>query len=108
MTFQHHIDNKTRFLVLFLDAQIKATRIAKILNMSLRTVQDWISKTKKNQDIRKIQKGRGPKSTLTKDVQRKVYRQVREAPAKSSTRSLGAKFEVSSTHVHSFLKKKEV
>jgi len=59
MTFQHHIDNKTNFLVLFLDAQIKATRIAKILNMSLRTVQDWISKTNQNQDIRKVQKGRG-------------------------------------------------
>ena len=105
MTFQHHIDNKTNFLVLFLDAQIKATRIAKILNMSLRTVQDWISKTNQNQDIRKVQKGR-PKPTLTKDVKRKVYRRVREAPAKSSTHSLGAKFEVSSTHVHSLLKKR--
>jgi len=43
---------------------------------------------------------------LTKDVKRKVYKRVREAPAKWSTRSLGAKFEVSSTHVHSLLKKR--
>ena len=106
MTLKHHLDNKTRFLVLFLDAKMKATRIAKILKLSVRTIQAWVRKTNDTQDIRKIRKGRGPKPNLTNEKKKRVYRRVREAPAKSSTRSIGAKFEVSPVGVHSILKKR--
>ena len=37
---------------------------------------------------------------------KKVYRLVREAPSKSSTRSLGAKFEVSPAGIYNLLTKR--
>ena len=47
MSFDPKLDNKTRFLVLYLDVKMKAETISNILGRSLRTIQDWASKTNK-------------------------------------------------------------
>jgi len=44
------LDPKIRFVVLYQDAQMKSTRIRKILNVPLRTIQAWIQKIE-NVDI---------------------------------------------------------
>lgn len=61
MCEQLGIDQKTRFLVLFLDAGLNAAQIAKILDRSVRTVEKWVIKTRKGKDIRILKKGRKPK-----------------------------------------------
>ena len=50
MTSSSDLDPKIRFVVLYQDAQMKSTRIRKILNVPLRTIQAWIQKIE-NVDI---------------------------------------------------------
>lgn len=103
MTFKHNIDDKTRFLVLYIDAEMKPTNISKTLGRPLRTIQDWVQKTDANQDIRVVQQGRGRKTTSTDNLKKNVMRRVRQTPEKSSTRKLGAKYGVPKTKVHEIL-----
>jgi Txe/YoeB family toxin of Txe-Axe toxin-antitoxin module len=51
MTLHYDIDPKTRFIVLYQDAQMKATRISKLIGIPLRTVYDWIQKVEDDIDI---------------------------------------------------------
>ena len=106
MPFDPHFDTKTKFLVLYLDAQMKASRMAKLLHTPLRTVQDWIKKTDENKDVRIIEQGRGPKSKLTSNLEHNILRRVRVAPHQSSTRELGDRYETSKSKVHDILKKR--
>jgi len=106
MTFDPELDLKTKFYVLHLDAKMKVSRMAKILKMSERTLRDWIEKTKENKDIRIIEGGRGSKSPITKSLEEKIVRRVRDDPQKASTRSLGDRYGVSKDQVHSILKKR--
>jgi len=107
MTFDPQLDLKTKFFVLYLDAQMKVSRMAKLLKMSERTLRDWIQKTNENKDIRITEEGRGAKSTITKSLEDKIVRRVREAPQKASTRSLGDRYGVNKNQVHSILKKRK-
>lgn len=100
MVFNPKIDNKTRFLVLYLDAEMKPTRISKTIGVPIRTVQDWVDKTEEGKDIRKVGKGRGRKSTKTSTFKKKVLRQARMTPAKASTRNLAARNRVTKTAIH--------
>lgn len=94
------IDKKTRFLVLYLDADWKATRISKTIGVPLRTVQSWIEKTEQGSDVRKIQEGRGRKTTKTPALRKKVLRQAKMAPTKASTRNLASRDGVTRTTIH--------
>lgn len=58
MSQKFEIDDKTRFLVLYLDAEMKPSRISRILNRPERTVRDWAEKTEEGKGIREVQKGR--------------------------------------------------
>ena len=53
MTSASNLDPKIRFIVLYQDAQMKST---KVLNVPLRTIQDWIQKVENNVDIFNPQK----------------------------------------------------
>jgi len=106
MPFDPYFDNKTKFLVLYLDGQIKATRISKLLQVPVRTIQDWIQKTDSNKDIRKIEEGRGRKTTSDPNLEENILRRIRVAPQKSSTRKLGARYQTSKSNVHDILKKR--
>jgi len=88
------IDIKTRFLVLSLDAGWTSTRISDQLQVSLRTIQDWMKKTNQGKDIRKVGEGRGKKASIPSTLKDKIARQGREAPLKSSTRKIGIKYDI--------------
>ena len=47
-----NIDTKTRFLVLHLDAQMKVTRMSKILGVASSTLYDWIHETENDEDMK--------------------------------------------------------
>lgn len=105
MISDFQIDDKTRFLVLYLDAEMKPSRISRILNRPERTIRDWIKKTDEGKDIRVIE-GRGPKSSLSEPLKKKILRQVRETPHKASTRKLAAKNGIGKTTIHDLMVQK--
>jgi len=102
MTFHYDLDPKTRFVVLYQDAKMKSTRISKLTGVPLRTVQDWIQKLENNIDIFQHE---------SKNLAMKIDDQVREsivddtkvAPTTSSTRKIGARYNVSHTAVRNVL-----
>jgi transposase len=100
------IDDKVRFLVLFLDADMKSTRISRLIDRSERTIRDWISKTRQGVDIRVVEEGRGSKKKVTGVKQKKVLRQIRENPQSATTRRLGAKNDISKSAIHRLLVQK--
>ena len=103
MSQKFEIDNKTRFLVLYLDAEMKASRISRILDRPERTIRDWIEKTEEGRDIRQVRKGRGPKSKVSKIEQKRIIRQARQTPQKATTRRLAAKNDLGKSTIHRLL-----
>jgi len=101
-----NIDTKTRFLVLHLDAQMKVTRMSKILGVASSTLYDWIRETENDEYIRKIKSGRGKKPKIDQVKGKQIQREVREAPQRSSLRRLGGKFQVGKTAIGEFMHKK--
>lgn len=102
--FRPNLDDKTRFLVLYLDAKMKPTRISRIINVPERTVQDWIQKTDMGIDVREVQPGRGRKPTKSPTIRRKILRTVSRSPYKYTTRRLGHLYDSSNSYVHGVLK----
>lgn len=67
MSDKYGIDEKTRFLVLLLDAQLPSSVIAKIIRRPEWTVSRWELRTRRGEDIRIRKKGSGlrkPKSEV--------------------------------------------
>jgi len=100
------IDDHTRFLVLFLDGDMKGPEISERIQRPDRTIRDWVAKTKLGIDIREVAEGRGTKPTITTAQENKIVRQVRETPQKASTRRLAAKDDMAKSSVHRILKRK--
>ena len=100
MSQKFEIDDKTRFLVLYLDAEMKPSRISRILNRPERTVRDWAEKTEEGKDIREVQKGRGRQSKLSKIEQKRILRQTKQTPQKATTRRLAAKNDLEKSAIH--------
>ncbi len=101
-----NIDKKTRFLVLYLDGNMKVSHISKILKVPLSTLYDWVATTGKDEGIRKIKSGRGAKPKVDKTKGKEIQREIREAPQRSSLRKIGGKFEVGKTAVGNWMHKK--
>ena len=57
------LDPKVRTLVLYMDAEWTANKIAWLLKKPIRTIRDWISKINNGIDIMKVQPGRGKKTS---------------------------------------------
>ena len=104
MSDKYGIDDKTRFLVLYLDAQMTPTKISRIINRSLYTLRHWVDWTKNGDDIRI--EGRGRKKSITEDTENKIIQSLKENPEGTSTPKLAARFGISETSVARILAKK--
>ena len=104
MSDKYGIDDKTRFLVLYLDAKMSATEISKIINRSGYTIKNWVSWTKHGDDIRV--EGRGRKKYITEEIEDKVVRMVKENPEGATLKKVGAHFGFAHSTIRKILSKK--
>ena len=100
-------DPKVRTLVLYMDAEWTANKIAWLLKKPIRTIRDWISKIGNGIDIMKVQPGRGKKQIISEDVKRKVMRAAARKPVSSSLRNLGGAYNIRKDLAGKILKEKE-
>jgi transposase len=107
MTFEHHFDNKIRFLVLYQDVSKKPTVIQKYTGISLRTIQRWIQKTEENVNILERQAGQGRKPIIPDNVKENIVRTARRKPNKSSTRKLAHQYNIGKSSVNRVLSEKD-
>ena len=105
MSDKYDIDDKTRFLVLYIDAKMNVTQIAKILNRSEKTMGCWEARTKKGENIRFRKKGSGCKKSITEETEAKVIQMLKENPEISTTK-LGARIGISRNSIAKILAKK--
>ena len=106
MCEKYGIDDKTRFLVLYLDAKMSNQEISKILDRNLRVIYCWETRTKKGEDIRIIKPGR-QKKLITEETENKVIQLVKENPEGSSLKKLAARIGgISPTSIYKILAKK--
>ena len=100
------IDDKTRFLVLYLDAKLDVQEITKIINRSRRTVGRWKAIADSGGDIRIHKKGTGRPKLITEDTENKIIQIIKANPEGSSTTKLGARFGISKTSIANLLTKR--
>ena len=74
------IDDKTKFLVLYLDAHMSIQEIMKILNRNEATVRFWVKRIKNGQDIRVIQRVKERPKLITDDMETKIIQMIKENP----------------------------
>jgi len=102
MTLSYDIDPKTKFVVLYQDANMKPTRISKVVGVPVRTIYDWIQKIENNIDIFQHQtKNFGQK--IDDQTRMDIIEEVKQDPRQTSTRRLGSKYDLSQTAVHNLL-----
>ena len=106
MSENFDIDDKTRFLVLYLDAKMDVHEISKIINRRERTVKAWEKRTKKGEDIRIFKKGRGRKKSITDETINKIIQSINDNPEGASLRKLAARMGVSHTSIKLILAQK--
>lgn len=104
MSDKYRIDDKTRFLVLYLDAQMSGLEIAGIINKSKKTIRRWVSLTKKGGDIRI--EGRGRKKVITEEVEKKVIQMIQEDPDKITLKKISATIGHAQSAIRKILAKK--
>lgn len=106
MCDKYGIDDKTRFLVLHLDAKLNGLEISKIISKTMRTIQRWVTMTKNGEDIRIHKGGNGRKKTITEEIEEKIVRLVKENRESVSAPKLAARLGISSRSVQRVLSKK--
>ena len=107
MSEKYDIDDKTRFLVLFLDAHMPYPEIAGIINRSVRTLEYWAAVTKKGGDIRNRKKGSGPKKSITEETENKVIQMIKENPQGTSLKKIATRIGgISTSSIFKILGKK--
>ena len=106
MCEKYDIDDKTRFLVLYLDAKLDVHAISTIINRSERTIRNWEAKIKEGQNIRVPLKGRGRKKLIAEETENKIIRMVNENLEGASLRKIAARIGISKTTIASILAKK--
>lgn len=85
------VDDKTRFLVLYLDIQLRIQEISKIIKRSEWTLRRWESRLKKGEDPRVPKKGRGCKKKITEEMENRVAEMVKENPEGASLKKIAAR-----------------
>ena len=106
MCDKYDIDDKTRFLVLHLDAKFEVDEIAKILNVRKGTIKKWEARTRNGEDIRVFRKKSGVvKKKITEETEGKIIQMVRENPEGASTVKVGARLGISASSVYKVLAK---
>ena len=106
MSEKYDIDDKTRFLVLFLDAHMDIHEIARIINRSAKTLEGWVAKLKKGGDIRYAKKRSVIKKYVTEDTENKIIQTVKENPEGSSLKKLSLRFKFAPSTIAKILAKK--
>lgn len=106
MCEKYEIDDKTRFLVLYLDAGMGVQEISKIINRPLATVYGWEARTKNGEDIRIHKNKIGRKKSITEETENKIIQMVKEHPEGASTKKLAARIGVSRTSIANVLARK--
>lgn len=99
MCEKYGIDVKTRFLVLYFDAQMRGPDIARIINKPMRTIERWLISTKKGEDIRIHKGGNGRKKSITEETENKIVQVINEDPEGTSLRKLAARFAISRSSI---------
>ena len=100
------IDYKTRFLVLYFDAQMDIHEISKIISRPVRTMRHWLTVIKKGEDIRIVKKGRGPKRSITEETENKIIQMVNEDTEGTSLRKIAARTGLAHSTISGILAKK--
>lgn len=90
MCEKYNIDEKTRFLVLYFDAQMSTQEIASILKQPLKTVRYWVSKVRNGEDIRTHKKRSGRPKEITEEIENKVLEMVKANPEGVTTIGMAA------------------
>ena len=91
MSDKYGLDDKTRFLVLYLDAHFSVQEIMKILNRNYATVRFWIKKVKNGEDVRLISRVKERPKFITEETENKVVQMVKENPQGSSLKKLATR-----------------
>ena len=105
MCEKYDIDDKTRFLVLYFDAQMGIQEISKIINRSLQLLKRWESRTKDGENIRVVKKP-PRKKYITEETENKIIQLLKENPEGASTTKLAARIGISQRTVAKILLKK--
>ena len=107
MSDKYGIDDKIRFLVLYLDAKLCAREIAKAIDRPEGTIEGWIKRTKNGEDIRIVKKRGGVKNPITEETENKIIQLLRENPQGSSLKKLAVRIGgISTTSIRRILSKK--
>lgn len=106
MCEKYGIDDKTRFLVLYFDAQMDVQEISKRINRSEKTMRYWESRIKIGEDIRIVKKGRGRKKTIPAEIENKIIQMINENAEGASLRKLAARINISRSSVARVLDQK--
>lgn len=105
MCDKYQIDNKTRFLVLYLDAQMGAQEIATILNQPCKTVRYWISRTQNGEDIRTNTRTGRPRC-MNEETEDKIIQMVKANPEGMTILKLAAITGYSRSSIGKLLRRK--
>lgn len=107
MSEKYGIDDKTRFLVLYLDAHMSVPEIIKILNRNDATVRFWVKRVKNGQDIRIIHRIKERPKSVTEETENKIIQLVKENPEGSSLKKLALRIGgISTTSIRRVLSRK--
>lgn len=91
MCDKYGIDDKTRFLVLYVDGHLSGQEIATIINRSAKLIYQWERRTKKGEDIRIHKGGNGRKKSITEETEHRVVQMAKENPEAASLSKLRAR-----------------
>ena len=100
------VDDKTRFLVLYYDAQMNVLEISKIIHRSTQVIHLWENRIKKGEDIR-VAKKRKIKKSITEETENRIIQMVKENPQGSSLKKIAARIGgISTTSIYKILARK--
>ena len=106
MCEKYDIDDKTRFLVLYFDAQMSIQEISNRIDRSVRTLEAWVRRVKKGEDIRMRIKRKQHKKSISEETENKVIQMLKENPEIASTTKLAARIGITRKSVAKILAKK--
>ena len=106
MCEKYGIDDKTRFLVLYLDAHMSCKEISKKLNRLEDTIRKWVQRTIKGEDIRICNRKKDPRFIVTEETENKIIQMLKENPEVASTTNIAARTGICRNKIAKILAKR--
>ena len=106
MSAKYGIDEKTRFLVLYLDAQMCISGIARIINRSRTILKKWEERLMKGDDIRIRKKRSKNRNAIPDETENKIIQMVKENPEQAPTTKIADRLGITSSFMSRLLAKK--